>query len=140
MDFKVEVGERSVVWQDEPQIAENRPEAGPAPKSLTPARFGITIMRLTQKERQDLGIDSKDGVKVVSVDPGSFADDIGMTEGDAILSINRQSVSSPDDVMKLQSALKPGQPVAVHIVRAQIAGGRRSQPERVYLSGRVPQE
>ncbi len=140
MDFKVEVGERSVVWRDEPQIAENRPEAGPAPKSLTPARFGITIMRLTQKERQDLGIDSKDGVKVVSVDPGSFADDIGMTEGDAILSINRQNVSSPDDVMKLQSALKPGQPVAVHIVRAQMAGGHRSQPERVYLSGRVPQE
>ncbi len=140
MDFKVDIGERSIVWQDEPQIAENRPEAPPPSKSLTPVRFGITIMRLTQKERQDLGIDSKDGVKVVSVDPGSFADDIGMTEGDAILSINRQNVSSPDDVMKLQSALKPGQPVAVHIVRAQMAGGRRSQPERVYLSGRVPQE
>ena len=85
-----------------------------------------------------MGIENKDGVKVVSVDPGSFADDIGMVEGDAILSINRQIVSSPDDVMKLQSALKPGQPVAVHIVRTQ-GGGHRAEPERVYLSGRVPQ-
>ena len=87
-----------------------------------------------------MGIENKDGVKVVSVDPGSFADDIGMVEGDAILSINRQLVSSPDDVMKLQSALKPGQAVALHVVRTQGAGGRRAQPERVYLSGRFPQE
>ncbi len=140
MDFKVNVDERSVVWQNEPSVAENRREPAPLAKSITPARFGITIMRLTQKERQDMGIENKDGVKVVSVDPGSFADDIGMVEGDAILSINRQLVSSPDDVMKLQSALHPGQPVAVHIVRTQGAGGRRSDPERVYLSGRLPQE
>jgi serine protease Do len=141
MDFKVNIGERGVVWQDDPQIADSRTptEATPLGKALEPARFGITIMRLTQRERQDLGIDTKDGVKVVSVDPGSFADDIGMVEGDAILSINRQIVSSPDDVMKLQTALKPGQAVAVHIVRSQANAGRRIQPERVYLSGRVPQ-
>ena len=48
-------------------------------------KFGITIMRLTQKERKDLAIEAKDGVKVVSVDPGSFADDIGCPEGDAII-------------------------------------------------------
>lgn len=140
LDFKVEIAERSVVWQGQSQISDDQPETpSTTAKSLTPARFGITIMRLTQKERQDLGIDTKDGVKVVSVDPGSFADDIGMTEGDAILSINRQAVSSPDDVIKLQSTLKPGQPVAVHIVRSQLADGHRAQPERVYLSGRVPQ-
>ncbi len=140
IDFKVNVGERSVVWQNEPSIAEARPETAPVAKALTTARFGITIMRLTQKERQDMGIENKDGVKVVAVDPGSFADDIGMVEGDAILSINRQLVSSPDDVMKLQSALRPGQPVAVHIVRTQGPGGHHAQPERVYLSGRLPQE
>jgi len=142
IDMKVPVEERSVVWRDEPELADARPESvpsSPAAKTIQPAKFGITIMRLTPKERQDLGIDNKDGVKVVSVDPGSFADDIGLVEGDAILSINRQSVASADDVMKVESNLKPGQAVAVHIVRGFGAGGRRSEPERVYLSGKLPE-
>ena len=103
-------------------------------------KFGITIMRLTQKERKDLEIEAQDGVKVVSVDPGSFADDIGMTEGDAILSINRQPVMSPDDVMRLQASLKPGQSVAVHIVRGANVGAHNVPPQRYYLAGRLPQD
>jgi serine protease Do len=142
MDFRVNVEERSVVWKDEPQIADARSDApAPAAKALAPARFGMTIMRLTQKERRDLAIDSKDGVKVVSVDPGSFADDIGVLEGDAILSINRQIVASPDDVMRLQASLKPGQAVAVHVVRGAAANSRRAgEPQRYYLSGRLPED
>jgi serine protease Do len=142
LDFKMAIAERSVVWQGEPELGEPRPpETPPVVKpTVAPAKFGITIMRLTQKERQDLQINIKDGVKVVSVDPGSFADDIGMIEGDTILSINRQPVTSPDDVMKVQSNLRPGQPVAVHIVRSQGASGRRTQPERYYLSGKLPNE
>lgn len=146
LDFKVPVGERSVIWANEKQPAEASPNPTARPNgaegseaSIAPAKFGITIMRLTQKERQDLQIESKDGVKVVSVDPGSFADDIGVSEGDAILSINRQPVSSPDDVMKVQSFLKPGQAVAVHIVRSQGPSGHRLQPERYYLSGKLPE-
>jgi serine protease Do len=140
LDFKVTIEERSKVWENEPQVVENRPIA-PSETSkpqVAPTRFGITIMRLTPKERKDLEIEAKDGVKVTSVDPGSFADDIGMVEGDAILSINRQPVMSPDDVMKLQSSLKPGQPVAVHVARNS-NGGRRGTPQRYYLSGRLPE-
>jgi serine protease Do len=62
-----------------------------------------------------------------------------MSEGDAIISINRQAVGSPDDVMKLQASLKPGQSVAMHVVRG-LTGARRGQPERYYLSGRLPEE
>lgn len=146
LDFKVAVGERSVIWANEKQFAESPPSApnkggavAQPTKSIAPAKFGITIMRLTQKERQDLQIEAKDGVKVVAVDPGSFADDIGMQEGDAILSINRLPVASPDDVMKVQSTLKPGQAVAVHIVRGQAPSGRRMQPSKYYLSGKLPE-
>jgi len=95
-------------------------------------------MRLTEKERQDLHIEDKSGVKVVSVDSGSFADDIGMQAGDAILSINRQPVTSKDDVMKVEAAFKPGQPIAVHVVRG--TGAYHGEPARIYLSGRLPQE
>ncbi len=141
IDFRVPIGERSVVWQSESQISDVQTESPAIPsrpgKGLTPAKFGITIMRLTEKERQDLAIEDGSGVKVVSVNPGSFADDIGMQEGDAILSVNRQPVSSPDELMKVQAAFKPGQPIAVHIARTSI-GGRHSPPQRYYLSGRLP--
>jgi len=141
LDLKVGVEERSKVWEAESKFAENRPTpSSTGTKPLVPARFGITIMRLTQKERKDLEINAQDGVKVVSVDPGSFADDIGMAEGDAILSINRQSVASPDELMKLQASLKPGQSVAVHIVRGPNVSGRRSTPQRYYLAGRLPED
>ncbi len=93
--------------------------------------------RMMEKERQDLSISDKSGVKVVAVDPGSFADDIGMLDGDTILSINRLPVMTPDDVMKVQSAFKPGQPIAVHIARSS-SGGKHAQATRLYLSGRLP--
>ena len=82
MDFKVVVEDRSRVWQSEPQVSEVHGAPTSAPSSgVAPVKFGITIMRLTQRERKDMAIEAKDGVKVVSIDPGSFADDIGMAEG-----------------------------------------------------------
>ncbi len=144
LDFKIGIEERAVVWKDSPQLADSRMDAPiPAPaKAVTPApaKFGITITNLKDKERQDLGIDDKAGVKVVSVEPGSFADDIGVQENDAIISINRQPVSSPDDVIKLQKAMRPGAAVAVHVVRSFGTAGRHTPPNRMYLSGRLPVE
>ncbi|MBV8896485.1 MAG: trypsin-like peptidase domain-containing protein [Acidobacteriaceae bacterium] len=143
LDYKVAIAERSVVWQGEPELGEARPPDIPpaGAKPLAPAKFGMSIQRLTPRERKDLQIDASNGVKVASVDPGSFADDIGMQEGDAILSINRHAILSPDDVMSVEKALKPGQPVAVHIVRGNgPTGTKRTQPERYYLSGRLPEQ
>ena len=141
MEFKVMVEDRSQVWENDPQVVSSHSVTAPAPSALAPVKFGITITRLTQRERKDLSIEPKDGVKVVSIDPGSFADDIGMVEGDAILSINRQPVASPDDVMRLQSSLKPGQAVAVRVVRGAGAtySSRKIAPQRYYLSGRLPE-
>jgi serine protease Do len=139
-NFKIEIGEREMVWgETETSYAQPPETSAPTPrKEPGPAKFGITIMRLTEKERTDLAIAEKSGVKIVSVDPGSFADDIGLEEGDAILSINRQHISSTEDVMKAPSAFKPGQPVAVHIVRSRGGAGGPGDPQRVYLAGRWP--
>jgi serine protease Do len=143
VDFKVEIQDRSVVWKDSPQLAEAHPPQPPTPphaNTPTELKFGITITNLREKEREDLGIDGKTGVRVLSVDPGSFADDIGLQENDAIIGVNRQAVTSPDDILRLQKTLKPGAPVAVHIVRSIDNGGRRTPPNRIYLSGRLPDE
>jgi serine protease Do len=143
VDFKLNIEDRSVVWKDSPQLAEAHP---PEPSALahantpTELKFGITITNLREKERQDLGIEGKSGVRVLSVDPGSFADDIGLQENDAIIGVNRQAVTSPEDILRFQKTLKPGAPVAVHIVRSIDNGGRRTPPNRIYLSGRLPDE
>lgn len=139
MDFKVTIGERSSIWKDRPEFASaERPDQQDGQALPMQGKFGITITRLSEKDRIDLGITGKEGVRVVSVDSGSFADDIGLQEGDAIIAIDRQPVTSPADVTKIQGTLKPGQAVAFHVVRSISMGGRHTPPARYYFSGRLP--
>ncbi len=140
MDLKVGIEERSVVWKNKPEMSRSQPPVSPAQPKATTVKFGMTIVTLKPKEREDFGITDKTGVKVISVEPGSFADDIGVQENDTIVSINRQPVSSPDDVMRLQKELHPGAPVAVKVVRSLGAVSRNAPPNRYYLSGRLPDE
>ena len=85
--------------------------------------------------------DAKRGVEVVSVDEGSFSEDVGMLEHDVILSINRQPVTSPDDVRKIQGTLKPGYAVAFRVLRTgnvpDLPGHKRTWTSLV-LTGTLP--
>lgn len=139
LNLNVKIAERAVVWKDAPQFAGSQPET-PLPPAANrgPVKFGITITGIKAKEREALNIPGKEGVRVVSVDPGSFADDIGLQQGDVILSINRHPVSLPADVIRVQSKLKPGQAVALHILRGQ--PGTHTEPVRTYLAGKLPQQ
>ena len=140
LDYKAAIEERASVWQKELEGAAEvapRPELG-AIKAPEP-KFGITITRVTDTERKELGVMDKIGVRVVSVDPGSFADDIGLTEGDVIVSINRQDVGSPADVLKIQGSLKGGQAVALRVVRTGGARGHKDL-QKLWVSGRLPGE
>ncbi|MGC2660536.1 MAG: Do family serine endopeptidase [Bryobacteraceae bacterium] len=140
MDFNVNVEERSVVWKDRLQTAQLQPGT-PAEPSKPPsghAEFGITIMRLTPRERSDMSLTGNEGIKITEVDPGSLGDDLGLQEGDVILSINRIPVTTPEDVKKIGATLKPGQAVAVHVARSAHAAGHAAPAQRIYLSGRVP--
>ena len=138
LDFKVPIAERSSVWSDQPQFAKK--EADSASKEVARAKFGIGISRLNEAERKKAELDSKLGVRVASVDPGSFAEDIGLVEGDVILSINRQEVGSPEDVLRIQQTLRPGQPVAFRVLRSSGGTAGPRQSVRLYVSGRLPAE
>ncbi len=130
-DFKVAIGERSQVWKDSPQVTQYEPK-DPVPlcprltKHPPPIKFGITIQRLSDKERQDLAIQDKTGVKVVSVDPGSFADDIGMQDGDTILSINRMPISVQMTSCVPRRASSPGNLLPCMSLAAAVSTLRRS--------------
>ncbi len=61
------------------------------------ARLGIAIADLTPDVRQQLNLPSDvKGVAVAQVQPGSPAEDAGLTGGDVILEINRKPVTSAE--------------------------------------------
>jgi serine protease Do len=148
MDFNLTVLDRAEVFKDDSRFAalreESEPEASVNPgKSDEPRqyKFGVKLHALTDTERSTMGLDAKGGLLVQGVDADSFAEDIGLTEKDVILSINRQPVESVDDVRKIQGMLKPGDAVAFHIMRPT-AGGRGHAPQWVstFVSGALPKE
>lgn len=68
-----------------------------------PARaeaFGMHFGPLTNALRQELRL-AKDvhGVAITRVDPGSAADDVGLSEGDIIVAIDQQPVNSPREAV-----------------------------------------
>jgi serine protease Do len=144
MELPVAIQDRAEVFKDDPRFAEMRepqeqePEAAPTEATH---KFGVKIKPLTDAERESMNLTDKRGVAVVTVDQGSFAEDIGILERDVIVSINRVPVSSPDDIRKVQSTLKPGDAVAFRILRSSpdAAGRQRNWVSQV-VSGTLPME
>jgi serine protease Do len=139
MEFRIVVEDRLKVFADDPRVAgENvTPTADvnkPAEVSLV--QFGIGVRPLTEEEKA-LTTDKR-GLYVTRVEPGSFASEIGMQERDIVTSVNRHPVSSREDVQKVQATLKPGDPVAFHVVRTQQFRGNAAT-QSMWLSGTLPQ-
>ena len=103
---------------------------------VTPDDRNANDEALRSGDRQ--GMNFKGGVVVSSVEPGSFADDIGISKGDVIIELNRQAVSSPEDIRRIQATLKPGDAVVFHL-ESQTPGrnGSGSWVSR-FASGTVP--
>jgi len=112
--FKVVVGDLTQIFPDRfggPKTEE------PSKAEGTQAKFGMTIQNLTDPQRQNMGIKEHGGIQISSVEPNSFAEDIGLVAKDVLLSINRQPVNTVEDVRKIQNTLKPGDAVAFRILR-----------------------
>ncbi|MBM3774580.1 MAG: Do family serine endopeptidase [Acidobacteria bacterium] len=97
------------------------------------ARFGMTIENLSEARRQNLNFNEAGGVLVTQIEPGSFAEDVGLQRNDIVLSINRQPVKSVDDVRRIQGALKAGEAVAFRLMRQA-----RGQWQPLFLAGTLP--
>jgi serine protease Do len=145
MDFNITVLDRAEVFKDRPEFAElHQPQAEVEPvKPDQPGqyKFGIKLHVLTDSERSSMELDAKGGLLVQSVDADSFAEDIGLMEKDVILAINRQPVTSVEDIKKIQGTLKPGDAVAFRIMRPTPGGrGRAPQWTASFVSGTLPKD
>lgn len=135
-DFKVVVADRAQVIPGEfgqrPGSEETRPGEGEQ------AKFGISIQTLTPERRQNMGIKEKGGVLITEVVPGSFAEDIGLGRGMVLLSINRQTVNSVEDVRRIQATLKPGDAVAFRVLTQ--GPNRRGEWTPAFVAGTLPNQ
>ena len=139
MDFKLTIMDRAEVFKDKPQFADLQRNEDPVKAEEGQYKFGVKLHALTDTERSTMSLEAKGGLVVRSVDPGSFAEDIGLFEKDVILSINRQPVTSVEDVIKIQSTLRAGDAVAFRVMRAS-PGGRGHAPQwtSFFVSGTLP--
>jgi serine protease Do len=85
------------------------------------AKLGITVATVPAAQAQKLGI--KGGVTVTSVTPGSFADDIGLSQGALITEINRHPITDEASYRNIVSGLKTGDDVVFVIHSTQKGGG-----------------
>ncbi len=133
-ELKVVVADLAQIFPD--QYGSGR-ESASKDVEPTAVSFGMQIQNLTDQQADRLGVKQKGGVQVVSVEPNSFAEDIGLSQGDIIVSINRLPVNTTDDIAKIRGNLRSGDAVQFKVLRK--TGGRNSSEwGSSFVAGTLP--
>ncbi len=75
--------------------------------------LGVDITTLTPALRQQYGFTPTSGAVILSVVSGSPADKAGLVQGDVIVELNGNTITSSDDLQKVVQNAKPGQSVSI---------------------------
>jgi serine protease Do len=102
-----------------------------APKE---SKLGVTVKPVPAEVAKRLNLQPNQGVIVVDIKPGGFADSVQLGRGDVILELNRQPISNPGSFTKIESGLKSGQDV-VFVVRQ---AGEGHEAINSFLGGTLP--
>jgi serine protease Do len=124
----VTVADRAKLFASSGTGEEGEEETPPAE-----AKLGVTVRNLPREVAERLQIPAGRGVIVSEVQPGSFADDIGVSRGDVILEVNRKPVNTEEDFRRIQSQLKSGDDVAILLRQ-----GRGANAATAILAGTLP--
>jgi serine protease Do len=134
----VAVGDRTKVFAERYGGRKPEEKGDNSPEGMQ-VRFGMTVQPLSAANRQRLSYKGDGSVVIGSVEPGSFADDIGLSKGDIVLQMNRQMVNAPEDIKRIQTNLKPGDSVVFRVARATPNARGTGDWQPVFLSGKVPE-
>jgi serine protease Do len=78
--------------------------------------LGINVRTLTDEIAKPNGLEGTRGAFVVSVDPGSVADENGISQDDLIIEINNRPVASAEDFQRLIRELRSGDDVVIKVL------------------------
>jgi len=129
-----QVREVTVAVEDRSKIFPRGTASNNQPDDSGPGEFGLRVEDLTPELSRRLGMEDRKGVIVATVEPASFADDLGFQSRDIIVEVNREPVTSVADYRRATAKLKPGQSIMFKVLRG--AGGDRLLT--MFLSGVVP--
>jgi serine protease Do len=125
----VTIGDRAKLYSDNGNAPDNDT---PQESDAGQGKLGITVTTVPPALASKLNL--KGGVQVNSIRPGSFADEIGLSKGHIIVSINKRPITDESSYKAVVSTLKPGEDV-VFVVRAP-AGPNTGN---TFLGGTLPQ-
>ncbi len=131
MNVSVKIGDRADIVADRGKGAPEGGEEGEGGET-THARLGVNVQNLSDSDRQQMGLKTG-SVVIASVEPGSFAEDIGLQKGDVLMEINRHHVTSGTDVRNIMQSAKPGEAMAFKLMRN--AGGNWNS---LFAAGTLP--
>ena len=83
------------------------------------AFIGVEITSMTPSLQQEYNFTVTTGAVVMSVISGTGAAAAGVKQGDVIVGINKATIGGAQDVASVLSALRPGQIIALHVVRGK---------------------
>jgi S1-C subfamily serine protease len=133
MTLSVEIADREELLRAANGAREREREEAAAPK-VAAAGIGPTFEDLTDEKRKELAFDEEDGVLVTKVAAASFADDLGLSADDIIVTVNRRPVSTAKALTEFWEELEPGEDVALKVMRS----ARGDEWVAIYLAGVVP--
>jgi len=140
----VVVGDRVKTFADQYGAAPETPNEQELPNGISKLKLGMSVQNLRASDRENLGYKGVGGVLIASIDPGSFADDIGLAKGDIIVELNtekaHEKVSSKDDLLRIQGTLKPGEPIAFQVMRQTQTARGKGEWQPFFASGNVPKQ
>jgi serine protease Do len=114
VEVSVKIGDRAQIVADNDGSGKESVEGGEG--ETTHARLGVNVQNLSDSDREQMGLKAG-GVVIASVEPGSFAEDIGLQKGDVLVEINRHHVASAADVRNIMQSAKAGEAMAFKLMR-----------------------
>lgn len=79
--------------------------------------IGVNISPIDETTRKLLGLKANEGVLVSKAEKGGPADKGGIKQGDVILSVNGELISSPEDLQTTIGSINPGTTVKITVLR-----------------------
>ncbi len=95
--------------------------------------IGIEVRSLSDRDRAQLGLEDVQGVLILSVTPGSLADDAGLAPGQVITHANDRAVDSGQQFKDLILSLPSGEGVVLRVVTVD-PRNRQQAPSVGYTS------
>ncbi len=80
-------------------------------------RLGVMIQDLTPDLAEALGVESRSGAVVISVEPDAPADTAGLAAGDVIVAVDGETVEGSADLRKKIGLRRPGDEVDITYIR-----------------------